>query len=162
MNVPTDGSYHRKSGLWDALLDADMNVYYWTWTSDLYHRLDTYFKIVIAIAASGTVAAWHFWSDHPSLWKVLSAVAAIVSIIHPLICSSERLKATSGLVSCWKEISTRYELLWQQDECLSQPKSWKEFEAAKHREAKIDESRLPKSERRIMKAYQQVRKKRGI
>jgi hypothetical protein len=82
--------------------------------------------------------------------------------VHPIFFSSERLQRISGLVATWKEIHISYELLWEKDERLSSPESWKQFEATKHREASIDETTLPKNKKLVEKAYEYVLRKRGI
>ncbi len=148
--------------LWNTMLTAEMNVCYWTWVSDRCTKWDNIIKSVIALTASGTVAAWSIWSAYPQAWKVLSAVAAVASVAHPIFFSSERLKRISGLVATWKEICTRYELLWEKDECLGSKDSWKEFEETKCREGAIDETTLPKKNRLIQKAYEHVIRKRGL
>jgi hypothetical protein len=153
---------HHRTALWNALLDADMNVCYWTWISDRCTRCDQWLKFIIALAASGTVAAWGIWSQYPAAWKVLSAVACIASVSHPVFFSSERLKRISGLVATWKEVYTDYDLLWEQDSELSSMDSWKRFEVTKLREGSIDETTLPKKKKLIDKAYEQVCRKRGL
>ena len=49
-------SSHREA-LWNALLDADLNVCYWTCISDRYTKWDQCLKLIVALSASGTVAA---------------------------------------------------------------------------------------------------------
>src|SRR4051794_3079990 len=97
-------SEERRNALWNALLDAEMNTIYWTLMSRRYSQWDKYFKIGIAMATSGTVAAWGIWSAYPLGWKVLSAAACVSSIIHPFICNNEQLKRMTRLVTEWKEL----------------------------------------------------------
>jgi hypothetical protein len=152
---------HREA-LWNALLDADMNVCYWGWISDRCTKWDSWLKFVVALTASGTVAGWGIWSQFPAGWKGLSAVACVAALGHPIFFPSERLKRISGLVATWKEIYTDYELLWEQDSELCVSDSWNRFEANKRREASIDETNLPKTKKLIRKAYESVRRKRGL
>jgi hypothetical protein len=148
--------------LWNALLDAEMNVCYWNWISDRSAQWDERLKFLIALAASGTVAAWGIWSRYPSAWKFLSAVACVASIGHPFFFSSEKLKRISGLVGTWKEVCINYDLLWEQDSDLATTDSWNQFETTKRRESSIDETSLPKKPKLIRKAYEHVRRKRGL
>jgi hypothetical protein len=148
--------------LWNALLDADMNVSYWTWISDSCTTWDHWLKVLIAVAASGTVAAWGIWSQYPAAWKVLSGVACIASIIHPVFFGSERLKRISQLVATWKDVYAEYDLLWEQDSDLNAENSWKRFETAKRRESAIDETALPKKDSLARNAYEHVCRKRGL
>jgi hypothetical protein len=152
----------RRTALWDSMLDAEMNVCYWNLLSARYTNWDKYLKIVIALAASGTVAGWSIWSQYPVAWKIFSAVACLASLIHPYICSADVLKRTSELVATWKEVSIDYELLWYEDGALQSDKSRSEFEDIKRRESKIDETRLPRSPKLLEKAFCQVLEKRRL
>lgn len=144
------------------MLDAHLNVCYWSALSRRYVRFDIAFRVLIAVSASGTVAGWSIWSAHPLYWKVFSAVACIASIAYPLLCSSEKLKKMSSLVGTWKELLNKYELLWEQDNDLRELRNWKQFEAIRDRQAKVDETRLPYSERLRWKAAAEVKRMRGL
>jgi len=154
----------RRTALWDSMLDAEMNSCYWDLVSARYTSWDLWIKITIAVTASGTVAGWSIWAQNPGavVWKTLSGTAALVALFHPYLCSSERLKRSSELVATWKEVFIDYELLWYEDGVLESNQSWAEFEAIKRREAKIDETRLPRSEVLIEKAYRHVLEKRRL
>ncbi len=152
----------RRVALWDAMLDAEMNSCYWDLVSARYASVDLAFKIIIAIAASGTVAAWGLWSQYPDTWKVLSGIACIASIAHPYICSSDKLKRTSKLVGTWKEVFIDYELLWYKDDELESSDSWTTFVAIKRREGKIDETQLPRWKGMLEKAFRNILEKRRL
>jgi hypothetical protein len=161
MNAPNP-PLDRRTLLWDSMLDAEMNSCYWDLVSSRYATVDLCFKIIIAVAASGTVAAWGIWSQYPGAWKTFSAVACLASLSHPYICSSERLKRTSKLVGTWKEVFVDYELLWYKDGDLQSPESYTKFGAIKRREGKIDETQLPKWKGMIEKAFRHVLEKRKL
>jgi len=144
------------------MLDAEMNQYFWDLISTRYARWDRNLKFFIAFAASGAVAGWSIWSRYPGGWKVFSAVAAIAAVAHPFFLSSDVLKRLSELVATWKEVFVDYELLWLRDGQLQSAEVWSEFETIKHREARIDETRLPRSKRLLEKAVSRVLKKRGL
>ncbi len=136
----------------------------WDLVSARYASWDLWLKITIAVAASGTVAGWSIWAQNPGafVWKTLSGAAALAALFHPYVCSAERLKRASELVATWKEVFIDYELLWYEDGVLQSHESWVEFEAIKHREAKIDETRLPKWKGLIEEAYRHVLVKRRL
>jgi hypothetical protein len=160
MSAPS--SPDRRKTLWDSMLDAEMNACYWDLVSARYSTLDLWLKIIIAVSASGAVAGWGIWSQYPSAWKIFSSVACLASLIHPYVCSPERLKRTSELVATWKEVFIDYQLLWYNDGELQSDHSWEEFEAIKRRESKIDETRLPKWNGLVEKAFRHVLEKRGL
>jgi hypothetical protein len=155
------GPSHRVA-LWETLLDAHLNVIYWSALTRRYTRLDIAFRIVIAFSASGTVAAWNFWSAYPIYWKAFSGIACVASLLQPFLFSTEKLKKMSSLVGTWKELLSKYELLYEQDKDLSEPKSWKQFQTMRERQARIDETRLPYSERLRWSAGKEVRRVRGL
>ena len=152
----------RRTALWDAMLDAEMNHCYWDLVSARYARWDRNLKLLIAVAASGTVAGWSVWSKYPDAWKGFSAIACIAALAHPYFFSSDVLKRTSELVAAWKELFIDYDLLWFRDGELQSAEAWSEFETIKHREARIDETRLPRSKRLLEKAYRHVLEKRRL
>lgn len=155
-------SSQRRTALWEAMLDAEMNVSFWTLMSQRYTRIDRAGKIVIALTSSGTVAAWSLWEQYPAIWKILSALACITSILYPILWPAEQQKKISRLVGNWKQIGLKYQLLWEQDSELSTPEAWKQFEKARLSEGKIDETRAPVSKRLIRAAYSQVLRRRGL
>jgi len=161
MNLVNHGAERRKY-LWDSMLDAEMNFYYWDLVSARYASLDLGFKVVIAIAASGTVAGWGLWSQYPGAWKLFSGIACVSSLVHPYICSAERLKRTAKLVGIWKEVFVDYELLWYKSGDLESPEAWKMFGTIKRREGKIDQTHLPKWKSMIEIAYQRVVDRRKL
>ncbi|PYU54078.1 MAG: hypothetical protein DMG56_27720 [Acidobacteria bacterium] len=71
-------------------------------------------------------------------------------------------RGTSELVATWKELFIDYELLWYEDGTLQSDASWTAFGSIKHREGKIDETRLPKWKGLIEKAYRHVLEKRRL
>lgn len=154
---------NNRIALWNSLLDSDMNVIYWGMISDRYSKWDRRTKILVAIAApSGTVAAWGIWSAHPQAWHLLLGVASIASIGQAFLCSPERLTKMASLVATWRELRTDYELLWQRDSNLQSSNSWDQFEAARRREGKVDETGMPKNGKLRQEAYNEVCRKRGL
>jgi hypothetical protein len=151
-----------RAALWTSMLTAEFNVCYWEMLTCRWARFDTGCKVVVALSASSTVAAWGFWAEHEAYWKSFSALACLVSVLHPFLIPSETLKKLSGLVSTWKELRTKYQLLWEQDDSLADSKNWKQFETAKQRESRVDETRVPKSKGLERQAQREIRRRRQL
>ena len=49
--------------IWEAALDADLNLRYWDHLSRRYSAWDKYAKIFLAIMSSSTVAGWGIWNE---------------------------------------------------------------------------------------------------
>src|SRR6185437_2845071 len=143
----------RRGELWNSLLDAEMNVRFWSLISRRYGRWDKLFKLVVAFSSSGTVAAWSFFEAHTSYWKSFSALACVASIVHPFVASTEQLKRIYGVIGEWQKIAKKYELLWAKGQDLSDPKDWREFEKAKQAESLMakEEAGLPVSDALLKK-----------
>ena len=98
--------------LWRAMLDSDFNGRYWRAVAQKYSFRDFALKIFLAIAASGTVAAWSVWSDFTVAWKILSALAAIMSIASPLLAYGKKAEVAASHAGLWADLRVRYADLW--------------------------------------------------
>ena len=151
--------------LWDALLDAEMNVCYWSTVSRRLLAWDRRLKVIIAATSSGTaLASLTVWQTHSAIWKLIACASCLISVYHSLIFSSERLKKSVALVATWLEVAERYQFLWSEDRELESLKAKREFERAKERETrgKLDEVHFERDEKLLLRSYFQVRKARGI
>lgn len=99
--------------LWRAMLDSDFNSRYWRYVTDKYSMLDFVLKIFLALAASGSVAAWSIWSEYPSFWKALSAAAAAASIASPLLAYGKKAEVAAAHAGLWADLRVRYADLWE-------------------------------------------------
>ena len=108
-----------KQVIWDAVLDADLNLRYWDRLSRRYSVWDKYTKIFLAIMSSSTVAGWGIWNEINilwtdfSLWKGLSAISAITAIVLPILNWQRKIGEMSNLKGKWSRISRAYENLWE-------------------------------------------------
>jgi hypothetical protein len=85
--------------IWNAMLDSDMNSRYWGFMGARYSNWDMTVKIVLAITASTTVAAWGIWSQYPIWWKALSGLSAILAAIQPVINLTKKAEAMAGVAA---------------------------------------------------------------
>lgn len=106
-------SSHMKQILWKAKLDSDYNERYWRLVTEKYTNLDFWLKLCLAVAASGTVAGWGIFAAYPSLWKTLSAFAALASIASPLLAFSKKVEAAASHAGKWADLRIRYAELWE-------------------------------------------------
>ena len=99
--------------IWEAVLDADLNVRYWAHLSRRYSMWDKCIKILLALASSATVASWSFWNEVDILWKGFSAVSAAIAIVFPFLSLEKKIGEISNLRGKWSRISRAYENLWE-------------------------------------------------
>jgi hypothetical protein len=149
--------------LWNSMLDAEMNVYYWQTISAQLAAYDRGLKFFVFLTSSGTaIAAWTVWASYPGVWKLITGLSSVLAIYHYFFFSAERLKKSVALVAAWKEFSVNYRLLWADDPDLIQVKLWKDFEGTKKREAHVDESQFKTDEKLLREAQAAVKNARGF
>jgi hypothetical protein len=150
--------------LWNSLLDAEMNVRYWSAMCHRYSRYDTCSRIFLAFTSSSTVAGWGFWSNWPVVWKSLSGVSAIVAIVLTVVDLPKKVSRMSVLVARWKQSQIDYELLWRKDRDLTSAQSRSKYESCKHKEvvSTTEEQTLPHDSKLLKKCYDDVCNVRGL
>lgn len=154
-----------KKDIWDAMLDADLNVRYWAHLSRRYYSWDKYSKIFLAAMSSGTVASWGFWSEIQIVWKILSAISALTAIALPLLNWPKMSEKMVGLKQKWTELRNDYELIW-----LALKKGKKDaelerdFKKIKEKETKVSqqEYNLPCDKKLLYICREEVLKSRGL
>ena len=155
-----------KTEVWNAMLDADMNARYWHAILMRYYRRDKVGIIFLAVMTSGTVASWSIWVELELLWKILSAISALLAIALPIINWPKMIKKMAVLRGNWMEIKTQYEILWaklnQKDHNANE--ILKVFEEIKKRESDAcgEESELPCDKKLLRKCQNEVRQSRGL
>jgi hypothetical protein len=150
--------------LWNSLLDAEMNVRYWSAICRRYARYDLGSRIFLAITSSSTVASWSFWSQWPLIWKSLSGISALIAITLTVVDLPKKVSRISVLVARWKQSQVEYELLWRTDRSLSASHSKSKYSTCKHREITntSDEQTLPYDDKLLKQCYRDVYSAHGF
>lgn len=151
--------------IWDSLLDAEMNVRYWKKLTQRYSRRDKVMKIILAIISSGTVAGWRLWQEYPSVWKTLSAMAALLAIAMPFLNYQKVIEITSDLSGKWWELRNEYEQHWisfKHNE--NQEELKKRHSLTKQKETPLveKEARIPEDKKLLLKCYDEVERQYGL
>jgi len=98
--------------IWEDMLNAKMNVRYFKHLIKRYKNLELSMKILLALSSSGTVAGWMIWNKIPGLWQTLSAVAAVIAIINPLLNYPKLISKLANLHGEWVWLTSEHEKLW--------------------------------------------------
>jgi hypothetical protein len=151
--------------LWQSLLTAEMNVRYWKQLVLRYSKKEKLLKIFLAATASASVAGWTFWQDNTWLWKLLSAVATLVSLALPMLDYPKLIEQMAGIRALWLEQRGDYERLWDKSLATSDEAAIEmAFEASKARELSINksETHLPEDLKLLGECQQAVLIARNI
>lgn len=145
------------------MLDADMNVRYWSCLSRRYYNRDKFVKIFLAITSSGTVASWKLWSEVDIIWKILSGISALIAIALPILDWQKVIESIASVKGKWTQLETEYAALWHKIN-LNQSVSIDEYKEIKKLEADAvqSETNLPKDDKLIKKCRDEVVTSRGL
>jgi hypothetical protein len=154
-----------EKALWNAMLDADMNVRYWRCLAQRYTKRDRYIKIFLALSSSGTVASWAFWSEWSLVWKILSGLSAAIATASPILNYPGLVESLSFLSGKWWDAKKDYENYWTRYESGESPDQiQKEFYQTKSRETELVrmENKLPYNKRLLKRCQKEVLTSRGL
>lgn len=149
------------------MLDSDFNERYWRAVTQKYTAYDLYVKIFLAITASGTVAGWSIFQDYPSIWKLLSACAALTSISSHFLGYGKKMEVAASHAGTWADLRVRYADLWD----IYASKGETEFVAEEHSrlkkifvelESKEPKLKIPSDETLARKCQQDVLKSKRL
>jgi len=154
-----------RKAIWDSMLDADMNVRYWAELGRRYYKRDIRYKIFLAVMSSGTVASWSIWSEVQVLWKILSAISALVAIALPILNWPKMIQSIGNVKQKWVDAKADYEILWVEVNSKKDQAVLKdEFKKIKKREATTtqQETNLPKKDKLLDECWEDVLESRGL
>jgi hypothetical protein len=77
-------------------------------------RIDRSLKMFLAIAASGSIAAWAIWRDFAMAWGGIIATSQLINAIKPYLPFDKRIGIVSSLTSKLESLFVRWEGTWQQ------------------------------------------------
>ena len=152
--------------IWDSMLDADLNERYWSYLAKRYYNREKYAKIFLAVMTSGTVASWGFWDQIELLWKISSALSALLAIALPILNWPKMVEAMIDLKQKWFQIKSDYEILWIEvkDRMNNKEKIKGELKKLKDKAARISQkdANLPNDQKLIRRCREEVMASRGL
>ena len=155
-----------KKAVWESMLDADMNSRYWKALAARYSKRETVLKIFLAVMASGTVAGWGIWEDYSQIWKLLSAISALIAIALPILNYQKVIQKLSELAGNWGELRIEYEDMWL--EVKNQPdnqalvRTYKKFRATEKSLEKKEPKNISDDKDLLQSCFDDVKKSRGL
>jgi hypothetical protein len=99
--------------VYDEYRTARLNVRYREWQLDALQKKNFIIELIIAISVSSGAAGLWFWQTNIGdiVWKSFVSVAALISIIKPLVKYPDQIKQKSELLSKWRLIDSQLKLL---------------------------------------------------
>ena len=149
--------------LWTSLLQADQEQRYWHCKACNYVRWDFRTKIFLAIATSSAVGGWAIWSECQYVWKSLTVVSSLLSVVMPFLSLNDKVLSMTEVHAKGLQLMHTYEAMWRDQDLLDEAQIRSQLDAGKRTEGELSAKAisLPGSDRELgAKTYEQVVKGR--
>ncbi|QHI68598.1 hypothetical protein [Tichowtungia aerotolerans] len=153
--------------LWRRMLDADLSQRYFTQLARDYRAQDTFFKIIIALFSSASVASWNIWKTpgYEWIWQTFIGMTTVVAILSPLLKCADKYQKSFNISVEMIDLLSRYETLWAKKDSLTEDDVNQEMQILNKISLRISSSAFDLNvtkRRRIRSIQQQVKKSRGL
>lgn len=78
--------------VWKELCDLKFKGYYIALLIEKYQKRERTLNIILAIASSGSIAAWAVWQELPFMWGGIIALSQIITVIKPYLPYAKYVK----------------------------------------------------------------------
>jgi hypothetical protein len=101
-----------KTETWSLLCNCKYKSYYIGHLVTKFQKYDRNINIFLAIASSGSIAAWAVWSIYPWVWGLIIAISQVLSVIKPYIPFFKYVKELNLKLIRIENLNIEIEKLW--------------------------------------------------
>lgn len=101
-----------KEKIWATLNNVKFKGYCIDLLIDRYQKIDRNINIYLAIASSGSIAAWAIWDKFPMIWGVIIASTQVITVIKPYVPYFKYVKELKDAVLKIENLNIELERLW--------------------------------------------------
>lgn len=98
--------------IWNQLFDAKFKSYCISLKIDALQKLDRDINVYVALASSGSIAAWAIWKDFPLLWAIIIAASQVFTVVKPYFPYNKYIKELNAKCSKIDNVVIDLEQLW--------------------------------------------------
>jgi hypothetical protein len=98
--------------VWSLLSDCKFKSFYMGFMIFKFQKRDLIINIFLAVAASGSIAAWAIWNVYPMLWGAIIATSQIVTTIKPYFPYYKYVKELNEKLVRINYLNIELEKLW--------------------------------------------------
>ena len=102
--------------IWNNLAIVKFKSIYIGHLISKYQRYDLLINVFLAIATSGSIAAWAIWKEFPIIWASVIALSHVVNVIRPFFPYSRYTKILNDKYLLSQNLFLDYERVWYQIE----------------------------------------------
>lgn len=101
-----------KDQIWATLCDTKFKGYCLTSLVDKFQRWDRNINIFLAVASSGSIAAWAIWQVYPMVWGLVIAVSQVLTVLKPYFPYFKYVKELNSKSFSIDQLNIDTERLW--------------------------------------------------
>lgn len=101
-----------KEQIWATLCDTRFKGYCLTFLVGKFQRWDRNINIFLAMASSGSIAAWAIWQVYPKVWGFIIAVSQVLTVLKPYFPYFKYVKELNSKSLSVDQINIEIEKLW--------------------------------------------------
>lgn len=101
-----------RNQIWATLNDMKFKGYCLGLLVDKFQRWDRNINIYLALASSGSVAAWAIWNNYPMLWGGIIAVSQVLTVVKPYFPYFKYVKELNAKSFRVDNLNIEFERLW--------------------------------------------------
>jgi len=98
--------------IWNNLLDIRFKAFYIDLLSSKFQKRDRYINIFLALASSGSIAAWTIWKEVPIVWGLIIALSQVIQVVKPYFPYMKISKYLDEVYIKLLGLHLDYERLW--------------------------------------------------
>lgn len=98
--------------VWATLVNVKFKGYLLGYLVEHFQKWDRGVNIFLAVASSGSIAAWAVWQEVPMLWAGIIALSQVVNVIKPYFPYYKYVKELNAKCLRCDSMNIEFERLW--------------------------------------------------
>jgi hypothetical protein len=98
--------------IWKTLCDLRFRGYYIALLIEKYQKRERILNIILAIASSGSIAAWAVWQKFPFVWGSIIALSQVITVIKPYLPYAKYVKELNPKCTKLDYLNLEFEMLF--------------------------------------------------
>ena len=113
MNESINSSKHPVWDIYDEYRTARFNVRYYEYLLANLKRWNFWIELIIALSVSSGITFLWIWSTSAGsiIWKIIITVAAVLSVIKPLVKLSDKIQLNTEVLTKWRALDADFQKL---------------------------------------------------
>lgn len=98
--------------IWTTLCNVRFKSFCLGFLLKKYQKWDRNINVFLAVASSGSIAAWAIWKTSPMIWAIIIAISQVMTVIKPFFPYFKYVKEFNHKCSRMDLLNIEFERLW--------------------------------------------------